>query len=334
MIIFTTTSTSPKQPIIEITNLTNAVKLDWEVTANTTSYTIYRSTTSGTLGAIVTNGENISLNTFTDTTALGGTTYYYTVQSKNDLGETTLSKQVTAIPSTIQLYDDRLIDFVGYTSWIVYGGTEVDADFGNHFTLQGGDRLKIDTAERLRFYLPMGFVGSANTGGIIKANIAEKTSYNFEYEIRFDTGFPWSKGGKIPGISGGEGYTGGEPATKGDGFSVRIMWREDGRLIPYVYHYDQPDKFGDTFGDTIGYLTDTKAYKIRYYVQLNTDDNRDGILRIFIDDVQVYEQTKICYRVDDCKIDTAHIAIFAGGSSEDWNMTADGYIRLSYVKWW
>jgi hypothetical protein len=331
---YPTTSSSPVRPKVEVTNLYNAVKLDWEVTANTTSYTIYRSTTSGTLGSIVTNGQNISPNTFTDTTALGGTTYYYTVQAENDIGETTNSKQITALPSSIQIYENRLIDFVGYTAWAIYGAIEVDNDFGNHTTLQGDDRLKIDTTERLRFYLPSGQLGSANTGGIIKASIVPKTSYNFEYEIRFDSGFPWSKGGKIPGVSGGEGYTGGEPAWYGDGFSVRIMWREGGRLIPYIYHYGQSDEFGDTFGDTIGYLTDTKAYKIRYFVQLNTDDNEDGICRIYIDDVLAWQKENICYRVDDCKIDTAHIAIFAGGSTSDWNMTGDGYIRLSYINWY
>lgn len=325
----------PEKPVVAVTSLTNSVRLDWPVTRNTTSWNVYRSEVAGTLGAKVTGGSFIKVNTFTDDTVIGGTTYYYTIESKNAVSnKATKGDQLQAFPYAIQVYENKIVDFIGYAGWTVYGPTEVDSDFGNHFTLQGDDRLKIDTAERLRFYLPAGVVGSANTGGIIKANIAGKNEYTMEYEIRFDSGFPWSKGGKVPGLSGGVGYTGGEPATAGDGFSVRLMWREDGRIIPYVYHYKQKDQFGDTFGATLGYFTHTKAHKVKYYVKLNTvGENDDGILQVYLDDVLVFEKTDMCYRTNQCQIDTCHIAIFAGGSTADWNMTADGYIRLSYIQW-
>ena len=176
-------------------------------------------------------------------------------------------------------------------------------------------------------------LGSANTGGIIKAGIDNKNEYTFEYEMRFDSGFPWSKGGKVAGFSGGAGYTGGTPATAGDGFSVRMMWREDGRIIPYVYHYEMEGTFGDTFGKTLGYFTNTKPHKVNYYAKLNTGSNKDGILRIWLDDFQVFNKENLIYRTDDSKIDTCHLSIFAGGSTEDWNMTDTGYIRLSNFKW-
>lgn len=176
-------------------------------------------------------------------------------------------------------------------------------------------------------------MGSANAGGIIKAGIEPRNEYLFEYEIRFDNLFPWSKGGKIPGLSGGAGYTGGVPATAGDGFSVRIMWREGGRLIPYVYHYNQPDNFGDTFGVTLGYVDYTTTHKIKYHVKLNTGADPNGILQIWLNDALVLRKTDLVYRTDTSSIDTAHLAIFPGGSDETWNMTGDGYIRLPYVKW-
>jgi hypothetical protein len=226
--------------LVEVTSLTNAVRLDWEVTANTTSLSVYRSEIEGELGEVL---EEITTNTYTDTSVTGGTIYYYTVQAKYaDNGTNANSDQVTGFPYAELVYENKLVDFIGYTAWTVYGTTEVTNDFGNNFTLQGGDRLKIDTTERLRFELPIGMVGSADTGGIIKSHIAGKNEYTLEYEIRFDAGFPWSKGGKIPGISGGVGYTGGEPAWPGDGFSVRLMWREGGKIIPYVYHTGRWDR--------------------------------------------------------------------------------------------
>ena len=324
----------PTKEIVKVTNLTNTVRLDWNTSQNATSYKVYRTTNKGNLGALLPNGETTT-NSYTDTTAVGGTTYYYTVKFIN-IYKTVNSEQVTGLPFDVQVYENKNVDFEGFTAWTIYDEAMVINDFGNADTVQGGDRLKIDTTGRLRFFLPVGMLGSANTGGIIKAKIAGKDEYTFEYEIRFDAGFPWSKGGKIAGFSGGKGYTGGEGAlarTNGDGFSVRMMWREDGRLIPYVYHAKMEEDFGDTFGATVGYVTNTKAHKVKYYAKLNTGNDENGILRIYIDDVLSFDKTNLVYRTDESKIDTAHLAFFAGGSTPDWNMTGDGYIRLSNFSW-
>ena len=320
---------APIKPILNVTSLTNAVQLNWDM-GTATSWAIWRSEVKDELGTKL--ADSIIVNNYLDSTALGGTTYYYTLHDE-DASQKTISEQMEATPYSILVNGSKRVEFSGFAGWTVYGTTEATADFGNVDTLQGGTRLKIDTGEKLRFELPVGMVGSANTGGIIKAKIAGKTDYTFEYGIRFDSGFPWSKGGKVPGFSGGAGYTGGAPAWNGDGFSVRLMWREDGRIIPYVYHYNQPDEFGDTFGETLGYFTDLKEHKIKYYAVLNTGANADGILKIYLDDVQVFDKRDLVYRTDESKIDTAHISIFAGGSDASWNMTGSGYIRLGYFDW-
>lgn len=326
-------SVYPGQPVIEATELYNAVRIDWQPTTKTDSYKVYRASAPENLGPMlieITDGTT----TYTDTTATAGTIYYYTLKSVNVRGAKN-SNKVAATASATLTYENHLVDFVGYPNWTIYDEAAATNDFGNVSTLQGGDRLKVDTSERLRFYLPGGMLGSADTGGIIKASIVPKNEYTIEYEIRFDTGFPWSMGGKVPGFSGGAGYTGGsgDGARSGDGFSVRMMWREDGRIIPYLYYYEMPGDFGHTFGETLGYFTNTTAHKVRYYAKLNTGSDKNGILRIYLDDVQVFEKTNLIYRTDDSKIDTVHISIFAGGSTPEWNMTADGYIRLSYISW-
>ena len=51
------------------------------------------------------------------------------------------------------------------------------------------------------------------------------------YEVAFDSGFDWVKGGKLPGLRGGPnatGCSGGNEATGKDCFSTRLMWRDDG----------------------------------------------------------------------------------------------------------
>ena len=51
------------------------------------------------------------------------------------------------------------------------------------------------------------------------------------YEIAFDQGFDWVKGGKLPGIRGGpdpDGCSGGVKPNGTNCFSMRLMWRPEG----------------------------------------------------------------------------------------------------------
>jgi hypothetical protein len=81
----------------------NQVALSWTASAGlsgATSYNVKRSTTSGgetTLPA----GANVTGTSFTDTTALSGTTYYYKVSGVNATGEGVSSTEVSATPSGV-----------------------------------------------------------------------------------------------------------------------------------------------------------------------------------------------------------------------------------------
>lgn len=64
------------------------------------------------------------------------------------------------------------------------------------------------------------------------------------YEVAFDQGFDWVKGGKLPGLRGGpnpDGCTGGNKPNGTDCFSARLMWRKDGKgegqLPPYSAYF-------------------------------------------------------------------------------------------------
>jgi hypothetical protein len=95
-ITYDTAGATPAAPTVTATAGTNQVALSWAATANTTSYTVYRSTTAGTLGTALSQYQTGT--TYTDTTAVGGTTYYYTVQAGN-YGKATNSAQVSATPT-------------------------------------------------------------------------------------------------------------------------------------------------------------------------------------------------------------------------------------------
>ena len=82
-ITYDTTGAIPSTPTPTIINGENQVTLNWTATTNTLSYSVFRSTTQGVLGDVLIPSQYQTQTTFTDTTAIGGTTYYYTVRSAN-----------------------------------------------------------------------------------------------------------------------------------------------------------------------------------------------------------------------------------------------------------
>lgn len=68
------------------------------------------------------------------------------------------------------------------------------------------------------------------------------------YDVAFDAGFDWVKGGKLPGVRGGpnvDGCSGGDASDGTNCFSSRVMWRKNGagegmyRLLMRHIHSDK-----------------------------------------------------------------------------------------------
>ena len=110
-ITYNTRGAIPSIPIVTVTNGVNNVKLDWATTTNTLNYRIHRSTTSGVLGTSL--ASNLTVRTYTDNTAVSGTTYYYTVSAVN-LWAITESAKATGVPTSPITYDWRYVKFQGY----------------------------------------------------------------------------------------------------------------------------------------------------------------------------------------------------------------------------
>lgn len=92
------------------------------------------------------------------------------------------------------------------------------------------------TSPVLRVTYPEGSF-SHDTGGAqlyTLWNTTDGSSFNtmmVTYEVAFDAGFDWVKGGKLPGLRGGLNSSGCSGGNKSDGlecFSSRIMWRASG----------------------------------------------------------------------------------------------------------
>jgi hypothetical protein len=88
----------------------------------------------------------------------------------------------------------------------------------------------------LRVQYPAGSFQDNNSGGAQMYAPWNSSGSSFQsmmisYEVAFDKGFDWVKGGKLPGLRGGpdpDTCSGGVQANGTNCFSSRLMWRKDG----------------------------------------------------------------------------------------------------------
>ena len=161
----------------------------------------------------------------------------------------------------------------------------------------------------------------------------------FGYKIKFASNFDFVKGGKLPGIYGGEkGSDGGNK--NNTGFSIRIMWRENGIGEIYAYlpinqdaSYKTISRVRENYGDSLAYnkfhFTINKWRRIRFYIKLNNINDNNGILKLWIDEKLVFNYEKLNYRNDYYGINGIFFNTFFGGSDISWSSTRNTNIRFS-----
>jgi len=103
------------------------------------------------------------------------------------------------------------------------------------------------------------------------------------------------------------------------------MWRKEGRGQAYVYHMDQPSKYGDEFNFPEGFRFSAGVpVTIRLSVRINTPSKKDGHIRIWTSSPGAAEQlqldkTGLCFRqVENYAIDSILFNSFHGGIDKNW----------------
>lgn len=187
-----------------------------------------------------------------------------------------------------------------------------------------------DGATQLRVDYQPGKIGPEENGCGWRFPIGSRESAEMRYTVRFSAGFDWVKGGKLPGLCGGpRNVSGGRPADGHNGFSARLMWRADGRGEAYLYHLNQPDRYGDRvpFPPDFRFPTDT-AIHVRMQVVMNEPGRKNGKIQIWIrhgDDEktaerEVVHRTDLAWRsVATFGIDSLYFETFHGGSDISWS---------------
>jgi hypothetical protein len=177
-------------------------------------------------------------------------------------------------------------------------------------TMEGGTQVFTGVYEA-------GQIGGPS-GHTARLAIAPGREYLLEYSIRFDTGFDFSRGGKIPGLAGGSAPTGCVNVV-GDGFTARMMWRQNGKLIGYTYDLDQNTDCGNGL-DTPFNFAIGQWYRMKERVKLNTGSAHNGILQIWVDDRLLIDRSNMGWmnEAPNRRIDLVLFQSFFGGSTNDW----------------
>jgi hypothetical protein len=169
------------------------------------------------------------------------------------------------------------------------------------------------------------------------------TSVLVSYWLKFDSTFQWVKGGKLPGVCGGDCPTGGAPVT-GAGFSMRYMWRSGGSGEQYAYVSSASAPPDGSYGRELGLgswkFTAGTWHHIQEEIILNSGTNTDGISRVWYDKAPTatpdFEETDIQYMDRTANpnvgIDRFRFSTFFGGHDGSWATPVTTYTYFAAIQ--
>ncbi len=147
------------------------------------------------------------------------------------------------------------------------------------------------------------------------------TEATLNFEVKFDEGFRFVKGGKLHGLGPLEKVTGGDPIHP-NGWSARIMFKESGKVAPYIYHQDMKGQYGEGNTTNNPVFTPGTWHKIAIYMKINSPANtNNGLFQLWIDNELVREMGGLKYRGNEGSgtlINYILFSTFHGGSNPDW----------------
>ena len=177
-------------------------------------------------------------------------------------------------------------------------------------------------------------MGNSEAGSLWQVELGDDAADELfvAYRVRFvGSGFDFVKGGKLPGLSGGEDNTGGDKPNGTDGWSGRMMWRSGGQAVQYLYHPDQPSQWGEDLDWGVSFTPDRWA-TVETRIRMNTPGRSDGVVEAWFDGRKVLSRTDIRFRdAAAFNIDSFLFHTFFGGSGADWAPTRDEVIDFDDI---
>lgn len=197
-----------------------------------------------------------------------------------------------------------------------------------------------DSSEVIKIKYPKGSYDPASMvamnlpiGGV---NLRYEFNRNFDclylsYELKFPQDFDFVKGGKLPGLYGGHGNTGGNIPDGYDGFSTRFLWLPNGGGALYSY-LPTSKKWGTAFGKNMWDYGSGQWHRITQRIELNTPEKADGVIEIWLDDNKVYHKDSVVFRYTDrISISGVLFSSFFGGNNKSFSSNKDTFISVRNI---
>lgn len=193
----------------------------------------------------------------------------------------------------------------------------------------------------LRVGFPAGGVGA----GVQKSlNLPNRTQECYlEFDVFFPEDFPWTEGGKMIGMGGGDPQQAGQGAGSIGSFSLTPTWRElvinDPRFRDYYYWPQQPFAAGG-YPDNVwnAPLLRGVKHRVGIYYKMNTIKNgvpqNDGITRSYLDGFLAKEKTDLLLIDDPLTqgVEYLRFRMFFGGQEMRHAPPFDTFIEITNVK--
>jgi hypothetical protein len=175
---------------------------------------------------------------------------------------------------------------------------------------------------------------------------------SLEYEVYFPNDFDWVKGGKLPGLAGGDrnGRGCGGGVNPEACFSYRVMWRRNGYGEAYIYapQRDQSNDFckanpkctnsgpypcnlcnfraGVSWGRGAFRFKRGEWNKLKITLSLNKVGAQNGFLGLEFNGKTVISYNKMVWRKkNNIYIEGIDFSTWFGGSTSDWAPRSDTY---------
>ncbi|MGB3612608.1 MAG: polysaccharide lyase, partial [Elainellaceae cyanobacterium] len=149
------------------------------------------------------------------------------------------------------------------------------------------------------------------------------------YDLRFSDDFDFVKGGKLPGLFGGAGASGGNIPDGTNGFSARLMWRRDGQGEVYAY-LPTSDGYGTSIGRGAWTFMPGQWHTVEQEVVLNQPGQDDGQVRVWLDGNLMLKESGLIFRTTDkLKLDGLFFSTFFGGGDRSWSTPKDVHIDFA-----
>jgi len=174
--------------------------------------------------------------------------------------------------------------------------------------------------------LPGGLHAATLPGGLHAATL--------RYRLRFAPGFAFVRGGKLPGLFGGDAPSGGRRPDGRNGFSLRLMWREQGAGEVYAY-LPTGQAQGSSLLRGAWQLQPGRWHTLVQQVQLNQPGRADGWVRMGVDGRWVGQASGLRLRdTAALRVDGVFFDLFHGGRDDSWAPAVDSHADFADFALW